>query len=363
VIAPDQADLPFTIPDLDPGRGFVHVFDDSSLEVVMTHLDTIADFVEYLERKERLIRTGRLVVAAGEEELLAYYLWHVDADGKHDFVLPVGEDALALKKDGFWTAFSASEERQAELAANAVSYMWDRMLGMFNESVLDGTIESILSPTVADHEARLRVLAREPRARRRQLATALGTFIRSNRGSDMAIRVVAPTGVGVPYYVFVVLRYDASVPHPEYRQARQRLLEACCGCVKLKYPDAEDIVGVATESDASLGHSEDVMHLDARRWTAADGEWARKRQEELGIFKDMRITEVTEAELRKMLQRHQGHGHQGQGLKSSRGQAWNRPLSRCADEAQTAASHERGTLNEGNASAAPGARRPFQRYQ
>ncbi len=321
VIAPKRADLPFAIPDLDPERGFVHVFDDTSLEIVMTNLDTIADFVEYLERKERLIRAGRLVAATGEEELLAYYLGHVDEDGMHEFVLPVGADALALSEDGFWAAFSASEERQAEVAANAVSYMWDRMIGMFNEGVLDGTIESILSPTVADHEARLRVLAREPRARRRQLATALGTFIQSNRASDIGIRVVAPTRVGVPYYVFVVLRYDAAMPHPEYRKARQRLLEACCGCVKLKYPNAVDIVGVATETDGSLGHSEDVIYLDARRWTAADGEWARQRQEELGIFKDMRITEVTEAELRKMLQRHQGHGHQGEGLKSSRGQA------------------------------------------
>jgi uncharacterized protein YchJ len=177
------------------------------------------------------------------------------------------------------------------------------MLGMFNKSVLDGTIESVLSPTVADHEARLRVLAREPRARRRGLATALGSFIKSNRVSDMAIRVVAPTEAGVPYYLFVVLRYVAPMPHPEYREARQQLLEACCRCVKLKYPAAEDIVGVATETDTSIGHSEDVMYFDARGWTAADAEAARQRQEELGIFKNMRVTEVTEAPLRRVRQR------------------------------------------------------------
>ena len=324
VIAPEHRGPPFTIPDLDPAKGFVHVFDDTSLDIVMSNLDTIADFVAYLERKERLIRAGRLILATGEEELLAYYLWHVDRDGNHDFVLPVGADALALKEEGYWAAFSASEERQAELAANTVSYLWDRMIGMFNESILDGTIESVLSPTVAHHEARLRMLAREPRARRRGLATALGTFIESNRSSDMAIRVVAPTEAGVPYYVFVVLRYGASMPHAEYRQARQRLLEACCGCVKLRYPDAEDIVGVATETDASLGHSEDVMYLDARRWTAADGEWVRERQEELGIFRDMKVTEVTEPVLRRVRQRIEAPGGRnepcpcGSGLKSKK---------------------------------------------
>lgn len=39
-----------------------------------------------LERKARFIREGRLVFA--KEELLAYRLVHVDADGEHDFVRP-----------------------------------------------------------------------------------------------------------------------------------------------------------------------------------------------------------------------------------------------------------------------------------
>mgnify|MGYP001415254146 FL=1 len=176
------------------------------------------------------------------------------------------------------------------------------MIGMFNEGVLGGTIGGGLSPTVADHEARLRVLAREPRARRRGLAMALGEFIQSNRASDMAIRVVAPTVAGVPYYVFVVLRFDPSLPHPEYRRARQQLLAVCCRCVKLRYPVAEDIVGVATEAYTSEGHSEDVIYLDARHWTDADAEAARQQQEELEIFKNVTVTEVNEPTFRRVLQ-------------------------------------------------------------
>lgn len=61
---------PFTIGDLAPGKTFVHVLDDTSLSVLMQTLDTIADFVAYLRKKEALFRGPRLLMAAGEEELL-----------------------------------------------------------------------------------------------------------------------------------------------------------------------------------------------------------------------------------------------------------------------------------------------------
>lgn len=43
---------PFMIGQVDPARGYVHVFDDTSLEIVMSTLDTVSDFVEYLTKKE-----------------------------------------------------------------------------------------------------------------------------------------------------------------------------------------------------------------------------------------------------------------------------------------------------------------------
>src|SRR5579871_82735 len=72
---------PFSVGDLDPAQPFVHVFDDIALETLLTELDTITDFVQYLTRKEVLVRSGNLSRAAGEEELLAYYIRHIDSDG------------------------------------------------------------------------------------------------------------------------------------------------------------------------------------------------------------------------------------------------------------------------------------------
>ncbi len=64
----------FTIGQLNPHKGFVHVFDDATLDIVMKTLDTISDFVAYLSKKEALFTRGIRVIAAGEEEILAHYL-------------------------------------------------------------------------------------------------------------------------------------------------------------------------------------------------------------------------------------------------------------------------------------------------
>ena len=64
----------FRIGRVDPDRGYVHVFDDENLDILLSELDTVADFVAYLTRKEAFICSGRVVLAPGEEDLLAYYL-------------------------------------------------------------------------------------------------------------------------------------------------------------------------------------------------------------------------------------------------------------------------------------------------
>lgn len=50
---------PFTVEQLDTAKGDVHVFDDTSLDIVMRTLDTVSDFVSYLTKKEQFIRVGR----------------------------------------------------------------------------------------------------------------------------------------------------------------------------------------------------------------------------------------------------------------------------------------------------------------
>jgi|SRR5579884_398332 len=77
-----HANMPFTIGQIDSAKGYVHVFDDTTLDIVMSTLDTITDFAAYLSKKENFLTGEKIVMAPGEEELLAIYLQRMNSAGE-----------------------------------------------------------------------------------------------------------------------------------------------------------------------------------------------------------------------------------------------------------------------------------------
>ena len=61
---------------------------------------------------------------------------------------------------------------------------------------------------------------------------------------------------------------------------------------KLQYPDALDIVGIATETGTGPIRSEDSMYLDARHWSPEAAAEARQLQSELGLLQDIQKFEI-----------------------------------------------------------------------
>ncbi len=150
----------------------MHVFDDTSLNVLMTYLDTISDFVGYLTKKEKLLESGLHVLAAGEEELLAEYVSKLNDAGEHDFVFPKNISGVLLEEGG-WAKFLASDERRAQAAANEISYSWDTLIEKFLHHLMSGTQYEVTHPEIREQERSFRWLARENRTRRRMLAKAI----------------------------------------------------------------------------------------------------------------------------------------------------------------------------------------------
>jgi hypothetical protein len=287
----------FTIGRVDPSRGYVHVFDDCTLGVVMSARDTITDFVAYLTKKESLIESGRLRWAAGEEDLLAYYLGKLNADGEHDFVFPADVNGLRIDQ-GLWEAFCRSPERLAQIQADGISYLWDNLIERFSHHFLNQTSHYNTHSSYAEEERLLRTFAREPRVRRRMLAKCLVELVEKGSGFSRLTRVVLPSGPGDPYYVFMALQKPPGVDQEEYREVRRSLLGEICGVVKVKFPDAQDIAGIATEPgpiDAPT-RSEDAVWLDARVWTPENDAYAASAQEELGLLVKLKESRANERE-------------------------------------------------------------------
>lgn len=273
---------PFTVGQIDPDKGFIHVLDDTTLDILLRTLDTIKDFVEYLTRKERLITAGKLGLAAGEEDLLAYYLHNVGSDGWHDFVLPEGTNVIYID-EGLWLDHQQHPQRLAQRQADAISYGWDRLIERFNRNILNDTQYETTGRGVAHSERIVRFLAREPRTRRRFLASLFLDLYSKLGTQAWKVRVLEPSGPRDPYYIFMIMRYPDGISYEKYRQMRRCYLEAYSHVLKVVYPEAQDIVGIATGPPENE-NSEDLLYLDARHWTLEDQREAEILQRETGFL-------------------------------------------------------------------------------
>ena len=278
--------MPFTIGQIDPAKGYVHVFDDTTLDIVMSTLDTITDFTVYLTKKEQFLTGNKIVMAAGEEELLAIYLRKLNRAGEHDFVIPGGYDCLSFP-EGFWDEFVRSPERQAQIESDRISYSWDRLIEKFAFYAMTGTQYFTSGQPLREQEVVFRFLAREPRTRRRMLAISLHEVLKRSIHSSAPfdVRVHCPTDPGFPHYIFLFLKRKPGLTDEEYRKFRLNLLSNYCFVAKLKFPEATDIIGIASEAGLAPQRSEDFIYMDASRWSAKDQAKAKEIQDRFGLLR------------------------------------------------------------------------------
>ena len=286
---PAQPVMPFAVGDIDAARGFVHILDDQALDTLLSTLDTLPDFLRYLDRKEALVRSGRLGGATGEDDLLAIYLTNMDAEG-HCF--PIPEEATGVFfEEGFWQDFESNPQRIAQIEANQVSYLWDALIEEFTTHMLAGTSSFRSHDEVAEIEPALRYMAGEPRVRRRMLALSLADALeRKPHGSNRHfVRVNGSPNPFDPWYVFLTLEHKPGESNDEYRKHRRLVLESYSLVVRYLNPSVPAVVGLAMEPGlARKARSEDILAFDARDWSPEAEERARYLHHEGGLLREQR---------------------------------------------------------------------------
>jgi hypothetical protein len=290
---------PFAVGQINPAKGYVHVLDDAALVLLLRTLDTAADLIAYLSKKEALITSGRLGFAAGEEALLGWYSSDIGTDGEHDFVAPAGApvNAPIAVDESRWHRFATSPEAARKLEADQVSYLWDHTIELFAHHFRQGTADHLTDTNPESHASILRFFACENRTRRRMLARAIVEMLETTKPDMRRLRVLKPSRPGDPHWVLLLLPFPKGVAYRDYRDARRGYLEACCMVTKLMHPDAQDIVGFATETARGAEGSEDAIYLDAREWSEEMANQARQLQRDLGILVAPTMMEGTEYEL------------------------------------------------------------------
>lgn len=280
---------PFAIGDLDENRSFVHILEDFSLDILMTTRDTISDFINYIEKRELLLRSGKAVFAPGEEELLAIYLSRLNDKNEHDFIFDRTNEKdaydLVLIEEGFWEDFKKSPKRVAQIEEDKVSYLWDSLIEKFNHYTLAGEQFFVSEGGFKDTEKILRFMAGESRFTRRFYSKIIIDLLKTTPKDYRRLTVLLPMLNRKQYYVFLLFPTHHSISYERYRNARIEFLKACCMVVKLEYPDATDIVGIATESGLDNDNqTEDAIYLDARYWNLELDQEARDLKEKLEIL-------------------------------------------------------------------------------
>jgi hypothetical protein len=255
----------FTIGGHDKEDALVHVYDDTSLNIVLSELDTISDFVRYLRRKEDLFQKS-VVSAAGEEELLGMYLRTLDDDGEHGFGPDASQHDFVAIPEGFWDDLQASYEYREKKDHDVVSYKWDQLIEYFNNQKQEGNLRENIS--IQSFERGLRLMASLNRVERRGISRQMVKIFSETKPNQPRFSAML-FGKNYEYAVFFVLlppRSDRS--YEEYLSVRRAIATAYADIVKYKHFSVTEAIGLATEPHmAGRGGSEDLIWVDLTEWS------------------------------------------------------------------------------------------------
>jgi hypothetical protein len=305
--------LPFSIGDPHPDGMFIHVFDDVSIKTVLRHLDTISDFTRYLNKRAAYIRSGQLIMAHGEEELLGRYLTVAAHTGKHDFEPKRKKKFLkhlSVTIQGEWSTYLFSNECFSKTLADEVSYVWDRVINLFVQNVIDGTSVAILgeTPSASQSERALRFMALESRFSRRLLGEAVSGALKAagEAKQDRFTRLMLPTAASndpTLAYVLMILAYPTGLDaadglprgYEQYREARASMLQAYCLVLLSEQRQLKTAVGIAVDASSMQtgrpGGSEDLVALRVDEWTDQLLSRAADARERYDVLRTGRLVE------------------------------------------------------------------------
>lgn len=259
VAAGAQRKIPFVGGEKD--IGYVHVCDETSLRIILDELDTISDFIKYLNAKETYHGS---VICEGEENLLAAYLH----SGRK---LPEKHPVLMLE-DGLWNNLISSPEFIRRKSEDRISHWWDQII----EHLVKGAdLDSESGPSMTDLERVVRVMAAEDRFQRRTLSDAFLDWLQARQAGARSIKSLS----GIVYIL-------ATYPPDWNREDRRASLAMRCFVARSpSVTGCTTIIGIATEIYSPLGFSLDAVYLHLPTWTAEDEVHAQEMRSKFKLIK------------------------------------------------------------------------------
>lgn len=248
----------------------IHVFTRDFADLVLSELDTVSDFCEYLSKKEAIDPNKRILVMGSERNLLGKYL-----ENGRSFSWMNEYDNVVID-DTVWSAFSGNSQFYAKKHEDEISYGWDSII----DRAHDGSS--------ASYERAARELARPNRFARRILAKSFMEAYQEYCVCPLPIfRRMLP--VDDTTYCFLFMEDGHELP----RKRRTAMLALMCFVARGLPPHNSRVIGIATERE---NRSYDYCVRIQPEWRAVDEAKKLEIQRECGIFANPRVMRAREDE-------------------------------------------------------------------
>lgn len=282
--------LPFMIGDISSDAPLVHVFDERAIELLLQELDTMQDFVEYLDQRASIIRDETFTMAPSEEDLLAFYLRSYNDEKLHCFPFD-GPQEIKLIPNGEWADFVSSGLHKDRESQNETSYVWDELIERFSRGILDGSSPAYELTEFSQQELAVRAMARESRLQRRGLTEALKGLLNDPVQKDLMARTCDRRDDGFATFIFVTIRPADEECKEDYMHRRHAICVAYMLEAKRKLAPNGEVVVITMEPLAFKNfRSEHVFYRSSAPLTQEEYEPVRPIIEELNILKDTIVT-------------------------------------------------------------------------
>lgn len=285
-------DNPFNVPDINRQKTFVHVFDDYSLDVVLLHLETVSDFINYLNEKESCVRKYGLGQVHGEEDFLAYYLNGITRKGFGKAGLTKSpKNAVVTIPEGWWRDFLLSPAYNFLELIRVEAQPWAKMVRNFSHAIENATVGEGQELTFLDHELVVRAMASENLISRRFLAKALLEKYAEVPAGVRSARLV--WSISSPERLYIILFFpwsDAYDTYDEYRKNRNACMHLYAHVARYKYPESAEIIVIGLDTYAptgSMGSSETIMAFRGGALSPQAAEEAKQIMEKESILRDI----------------------------------------------------------------------------
>jgi hypothetical protein len=227
-----------------------HVFLRSTFEVLATELDTLPDFLHYLDTRQALMERRILLPLTEELDFLAMY--KMNAPMIQDVV--DGKINLLIIAEGTWAQYVAdgTDQRERRRLANEPSYLVDGMIDFFHTALLEKRDGDTVPPaTVEEYFSAVSELGRLNRVERRVLGEKIHEKLLAATTKGFAYGLMADPVKGTGTFFL-----STSKPRAERIVALQNLTRAAAHHVGVKR-----IVGIATEPDGVRERTFDAVVL------------------------------------------------------------------------------------------------------